>query len=91
MPQEPEVWDWRFIAGHPPTPGQSIVRRPDNDDMFYHGQCAQRQGLRLSLYLAAVIRSSMYGQVLQQQQLYRTDKRDIPDSFVHHITTQGYR
>ncbi|MBK7308412.1 MAG: sulfatase-like hydrolase/transferase [Chitinophagaceae bacterium] len=42
--------------GIPPTPGQSIVRRPDNDDNCLHGQgVIKSKGMMYIIFMAAIL------------------------------------
>ncbi|HNJ93779.1 MAG TPA: LTA synthase family protein, partial [Ferruginibacter sp.] len=73
----------------PPTPGQSIVRRPDNDDMFTMGSVLKGKGYDCHYIYGGNSFFDNMGKFFSNSSYTVLDKRDIPDSFVHHITAWG--
>ena len=73
----------------PPTPGQSIVRRPDNDDMFTMGSVLQSKGYSCNYIYAGNSFFDNMGKFFSNSGYKVLDKRDIPDSMVHITTAWG--
>ena len=73
----------------PPTPGQSIVRRPDNDDMFTLGSVLKGKGYDCHYIYGGNSFFDNMGKFFSNSSYAVLDQRDIPDSFVHHVTAWG--
>ena len=73
----------------PPTPGQSIVRRPDNDDMFTIGSVLKSKGYECNYVYGGNSFFDNMGKFFSNSSYTVLDKRDIPDSLVHHTTAWG--
>lgn len=73
----------------PPTPGQSIVRRPDNDDMFTMGSVLKSKGYECNYIYGGNSFFDNMGKFFSNSGYTVLDKRDIPDSLVHHTTAWG--
>lgn len=73
----------------PPTPGQSIVRRPDNDDMFTMGSVLKAKGYECNYIYGGNSFFDNMGKFFSNSSYTVLDQRDIPDSFVHHTTAWG--
>ncbi len=73
----------------PPTPGQSIVRRPDNNDMFTMGSVLKTKGYDVNFIYGGNSFFDNMGKFYSNSSYNVLDKRDIPDSLVHLITAWG--
>ena len=73
----------------PPTPGQSIVRRPDNDDMFTMGSVLKAKGYECNYIYGGNSFFDNMGNFFSNSSYTVLDKRDIPDSLVHLTTAWG--
>lgn len=73
----------------PPTPGQSIVRRPDNEDMFTMGSVLKNKGYDCNYIYGGNSFFDNMGKFFSSNSYTVLDKRDIPDSMVHHTTAWG--
>jgi phosphoglycerol transferase MdoB-like AlkP superfamily enzyme len=75
--------------GIPPTPGQSIVRRPDNGDMFTMGNVLKTKGYEVNYIYGGNAFFDNMGKYFGGNGYTVLDKRDIPDSFINHTTAWG--
>ncbi len=73
----------------PPTPGQSIVRRPDNDGMFTMGNVLKAKGYNVNYIYGGNAFFDNMGKYFGANGYTVLDKRDIPDSMVTHTTAWG--
>ncbi|MBP6432250.1 MAG: sulfatase-like hydrolase/transferase [Ferruginibacter sp.] len=73
----------------PPTPGQSIVRRKDNGDMFTIGNVLKTKGYDVRYIYGGNAFFDNMGKYFGGNGYQVLDKRDIPDSLVSHITAWG--
>jgi phosphoglycerol transferase MdoB-like AlkP superfamily enzyme len=73
----------------PPTPGQSIVRRPDNADMFTMGNVLKAKGYQVNYIYGGNAFFDNMGKYFGGNGYKVLDKRDIPDSLVNHVTAWG--
>jgi phosphoglycerol transferase MdoB-like AlkP superfamily enzyme len=73
----------------PPTPGQSIIRRPDNDDMFTLGSVLKNKGYECNYIYGGNSFFDNMGKFFSNSSYTVLDQRDIPDSLVHHKTAWG--
>ena len=73
----------------PPTPGQSIVRRPDNGDMFTMGNVLKAKGYDVNYIYGGNAFFDNMGKYFGGNGYGVLDKRDIPDSFINHTTVWG--
>lgn len=73
----------------PPTPGQSIVRRPGNEDMFTMGSVLKSKGYEVNYIYGGNSFFDNMGQFFSNNSYRVLDKRDIPDSLVHLTTAWG--
>ncbi len=73
----------------PPTPGQSIVRRPDNADMFTMGSVLRSKGYDVNYIYGGNSFFDNMGKYFSNSGYTVLDKRDIPDSLVHLTTAWG--
>ncbi len=73
----------------PPTPGQSIVRRPDNDDMFTMGSVLKAKGYEVNYIYGGNSFFDNMGDYFSGSGYKVLDKRDIPDSMIHLTTAWG--
>ena len=73
----------------PPTPGQSIVRRPENDDMFTMGSVLKLKGYDVSYIYGGNSFFDNMGDYFGNSGYSVLDKRDIPDSLIHLTTAWG--
>ncbi len=73
----------------PPTPGQSIVRRPDNGDMFTMGNVLHAKGYDVNYIYGGNAFFDNMGKFFGGNGYTVLDKRDIPDSFINHVTAWG--
>ena len=75
--------------GIPPTPGQSIVRRPDNADLFTMGNVLKTKGYDVNYIYGGNAFFDNMGKYFGGNGYTVLDKRDIPDSFINHTTAWG--
>ncbi len=73
----------------PPTPGQSIVRRPDNEDMFTMGNVLKAKGYDVNYIYGGNAFFDNMGKFFGGNGYSVLDKRDIPDSLINHVTAWG--
>ncbi len=73
----------------PPTPGQSIVRRLGNEEMFTMGSVLKRKGYDVNFIYGGNSFFDNMGYFFSHNGYTVLDKRDIPDSLVHHTTAWG--
>lgn len=73
----------------PPTPGQSIVRRPDNDNMFTMGSVLKAKGYEVNYIYGGNSFFDNMGKYFSNSGYKVLDKRDIPDSLIHVTTAWG--
>lgn len=73
----------------PPTPGQSIVRRPDNADMFTMGNVLRAKGYDVNYIYGGNAFFDNMGKYFGGNGYTVLDKRDIPDSLINHVTAWG--
>jgi len=73
----------------PPTPGQSIVRRPGNDDMFTMGSVLKAKGYEVNYIYGGNSFFDNMGKFFSNSSYTVLDKRDIPDSLIHVTTAWG--
>ncbi len=73
----------------PPTPGQSIVRRPGNEDMFTMGSVLQSKGYDVNYIYGGNSFFDNMGKFYSNSSYKVLDKRDIPDSLIHLTTAWG--
>lgn len=73
----------------PPTPGQSIVRRPNNENMFTMGNVLRAKGYDVNFIYGGNSFFDNMGYFFSHNGYTVLDKRDIPDSMVHHTTAWG--
>jgi phosphoglycerol transferase MdoB-like AlkP superfamily enzyme len=73
----------------PPTPGQSIVRRPDNADMFTMGSVLKTKGYDVNYIYGGNSFFDNMGKYFSNSGYNVLDQRDIPDSMVHLTTAWG--
>jgi len=73
----------------PPTPGQSIVRRPDNTDMFTMGNVLKAKGYDVNYIYGGNAFFDNMGKYFGGNGYTILDKRDIPEKYIHHTTAWG--
>jgi len=73
----------------PPTPGQSIIRRPGNDDMFTMGSVLKAKGYDVNYVYGGNSFFDNMGKFYSNSSYTVLDERDIPDSLVHLTTAWG--
>lgn len=73
----------------PPTPGQSIVRRPGNEDMFTMGNVLQGKGYDVNFIYGGNSFFDNMGYFFSHNSYTVLDKRDIPANMVHHTSAWG--
>jgi phosphoglycerol transferase MdoB-like AlkP superfamily enzyme len=73
----------------PPTPGQSIVRRPDNAGMFTMGSILKAKGYEVNYIYGGNSFFDNMGTYFSNSGYKVLDQRDIPDSMVHVTTAWG--
>ncbi len=78
-----------LALGIPPTPGQSIVRRPNNENMFTMGSVLKSKGYEVNFIYGGNSFFDNMGYFFSHNGYTVLDKRDIPDSFVNHTTAWG--
>lgn len=78
-----------LALGIPPTPGQSIVRRPDNENMFTMGSVLKSKGYDVSFIYGGNSFFDNMGYFFSHNGYKVLDKRDIPENLVNHTTAWG--
>lgn len=73
----------------PPTPGQSIVRRPGNENMFTIGSVLESKGYDVDFIYGGNSFFDNMGYFFSHNGYGVLDKRDIPEKFVHHTSAWG--
>lgn len=73
----------------PPTPGQSIVRRPDNEDMFTLGSVLQQNKYEVNYIYGGNSFFDNMGYFFGHNGYRVIDKSDIPENMIHHATAWG--
>jgi phosphoglycerol transferase MdoB-like AlkP superfamily enzyme len=73
----------------PPTPGQSIVRRPDNGGLFTLGNVLKTKGYEVNYIYGGNAFFDNMGKYFSNNGYTVLDKRDIPDSLINHTTAWG--
>ncbi len=73
----------------PPTPGQSIVRRQNNGDMFTLGNVLGAKGYDVKYIYGGNSFFDNMGAYFSGNGYTVIDKRDIPEKNIHHTTTWG--
>ncbi len=73
----------------PPTPGQSIVRRPNNEGLFTIGSVFKSKGYDVNYIYGGNSFFDNMGYFFSHNGYKVLDKRDIPDSLIHHTTSWG--
>lgn len=73
----------------PPTPGQSIVRRPDNGDMFTMGSVLKTKGYDVNYIYGGNAFFDNMGKYFGGNGYTVLDKRDVPEKMVHHTSAWG--
>ena len=73
----------------PPTPGQSIVRRPGNEGLFTMGSVLKAKDYDVNFIYGGNSFFDNMGYFFSHNGYTVLDKRDIPDSLVHHTTAWG--
>ncbi len=73
----------------PPTPGQSIVRRKDNGDMFTIGNVLKPKGYDVRYIYGGNAFFDNMGKYFGGNGYQVLDKRDIPENLINHTTAWG--
>ena len=73
----------------PPTPGQSIVRRPDNENMFTIGNVLKSKNYDVRFIYGGNSFFDNMGYFFSHNGYQVIDKRDIPADRIHHETAWG--
>ena len=73
----------------PPTPGQSIVRRPNNEDLFSLGTVFKNNGYDVRYLYGGNSFFDNMGYFFGHNGYQVLDKGDIPKQLVHHTTAWG--
>lgn len=73
----------------PPTPGQSIVRRPHNTNMFSMGNVLSEKGYDCKFIYGGNAWFDNMGPYYGANGFSVVDKRDFPSNEIHHSTTWG--
>ena len=73
----------------PPTPGQSIVRRPKNEDLFSLGSVFKKSGYDVRYLYGGNSFFDNMGYFFGHNGYKVLDKGDIPKQLVHHTTAWG--
>lgn len=73
----------------PPTPGQSIVRRPNNENMFTMGSVLKSKGYDVKYIYGGNSFFDNMGYFFGNSGYQVIDKKDIPDKDIHHETSWG--
>jgi phosphoglycerol transferase MdoB-like AlkP superfamily enzyme len=72
-----------------PTPGQSIVRRPGNEDMFTMGSVLKEKNYDVKYIYGGNSFFDNMGYFFSHNSYQVIDKRDIPENRIHHETVWG--
>ena len=73
----------------PPTPGQSIVRRPNNEDMFTLGSVLLHNNYDVNYIYGGNSFFDNMGYFFGHNGYQVFDNSDIPESMIHHATIWG--
>ncbi|MEO5942212.1 MAG: sulfatase-like hydrolase/transferase [Ferruginibacter sp.] len=73
----------------PPTPGQSVVRRPNNEDMFSMGNILESRNYDVRFIYGGNSFFDNMGYFFSHNGYQVIDKRDIPADRIHHETAWG--
>ena len=73
----------------PPTPGQSIVRRPGNEGLFTMGMVLKAKGYDVNFIYGGNSFFDNMGKYFSHNGYKVLDKSDIPDNMVHITTSWG--
>ena len=73
--------------GIPPTPGQSIVRRPGNENMFTMGNVLRSKGYDVNFIYGGNSFFDNMGEFFSSNSYTVLDQRDIPNSMLHMTPT----
>jgi len=73
----------------PPTPGQSIVRRPNNENMFTMGSVFKKIGYDVRYIYGGNSFFDNMGYFFSNSGYQVIDKKDIPEKDIHHETAWG--
>jgi len=73
----------------PPTPGQSIVRRPENKEMFTIGHVLKSKGYDVNFIYGGNSFFDNMGEYFSNNSYQVLDKSDMPDSLVQLTTAWG--
>ena len=73
----------------PPTPGQSIVRRPNNEGLFSLGSVLKGKGYDVNYIYGGNSFFDNMGYFFSHNGYKVLDKRDIPQAMVNHTTAWG--
>ena len=73
----------------PPTPGQSIVRRPNNEGMFTMGSILKNKGYDVKYIYGGNSFFDNMGYFFENSGYEVVDQNDIPKSKIHHETVWG--
>ena len=73
----------------PPTPGQSIMRRPENKDMFTIGHVLRSKGYDVNFIYGGNSFFDNMGEYFSNNSYRVLDKSDMPDSLVQLTTAWG--
>ena len=73
----------------PPTPGQSIVRRPENENMFSMGNVLKDKGYEVKYIYGGNSFFDNMGYFFSNNGYQVIDKADIPQQKIHHETAWG--
>lgn len=75
--------------GIPPTPGQSIVRRPNNEGMFTMGNVLKSKGYDVNFIYGGNSFFDNMGYFFSHNGYNVLDKKNIPENLVNHTTVWG--
>ena len=78
-----------LALGITPTPGQSIVRRPNNENMFTMGSILKGKGYDVNFIYGGNSFFDNMGYFFSHNGYKVLDKRDIPENLVNHTTAWG--
>lgn len=73
----------------PPTPGQSIVRRPNNEGLFTIGSVLKQKGYDVNFIYGGDSFFDNMGYFFGHNGYTVHDKRNIPEEMIHHTTSWG--
>ena len=73
----------------PPTPGQSIVRRPGNENMFTIGSVLKSKGYDVKYIYGGNSFFDNMGYFFSHNGYQVIDNRDVPEKMIHHTTAWG--